>query len=103
MADLIGSVVSFGEALPFYKIFPTPLYKKLKKAVLTLQSIGKEYVDDNYHHLKATAKDLSNQKSLSLLEQWLLEGNMSEEQCILSAIDMFAAGVDNVSLNNFDT
>ena len=32
-----------------------------------------------------------------LLEQWLREGKMTETEALLSATDMFTAGVDSVS------
>ena len=34
-----------------------------------------------------------------LLEQWLREGKMTETEALLSATDMFTAGVDSVSLS----
>ena len=37
-------------------------------------------------------------KGQSLIEQWMLEKKMSEDQMIMSALLMFAAGVDTVSL-----
>ncbi len=35
-----------------------------------------------------------------LLEQWLREGKLSEEEAIASSIAMFIAGVDTVSTRN---
>ena len=35
-----------------------------------------------------------------LLEQWLIEGKMTEETAVISAAGMLAAGVDTVGSNN---
>ena len=78
----------------FYKIYPTQQYIKAKEAILTMRSIGKKYVDQNR---KDATRKTRQGGSLCLLDQWIMDGKMSEEQCISSAIDMLATGVDTVS------
>jgi len=35
--------------------------------------------------------------TVGLLEQWLIEGNYTEEEALTQSIDMLAAGIDTVS------
>ena len=88
------------EAIPFYKICPTKKYKEVKESVATVHLLGRKYVEQKRASIEKRLREGgSTHDGLSLIEQWMIEGNMSEEQCIISAIDMFAAGVDTVSVH----
>lgn len=41
--------------------------------------------------------DQSRWHTAGLLEQWLIEGNYTEEEALTQSIDMLAAGIDTVS------
>ena len=76
-----------------HKVYPTQRYLKAKEALCTMRSIGRKYYERNRKDVMRKGKG----ESLSLLEQWMIDGKMTEEQCISSAIDMLIAGVDTVS------
>ena len=98
MQDAMTALLEFAEAMPIYKIYPTPLYKKIKRAVLAVQTVGKQYMEQNRQNIEKRVREGGSMEGLSLIEQWMIEGKMSEEQCIMSAVSMFAAGLDTVSL-----
>ena len=85
------------EAIPFYKICPTKKYKEVKESVATVHLLGRKYVEQKRASIEKRLREGgSTHDGLSLIEQWMIEGNMSEEQCIISALDMITAGVDTV-------
>ena len=88
MRELLSLIDDFIIALPFYKIYPTKLYKQLNKATDDLYSIGKKYIE--------IYKDSNT--GMSCLEQWLAEGKMTTDEIIMSSIFIMGAGVDNVSI-----
>lgn len=90
MRELLSLIEDFIIALPFYKIYPTKLYKQLDKATKDLYGIGKKYAE--------MYKD--NNTGMSCLEQWLAEGKMTTDEIIMSTIFIMGAGVDNVSKLN---
>ena len=96
--DLFNGIEYFTQvALPFYKIYPTRGYKKAKQAFSAMRQLGRKYLDRNREIIDKRVKEGRNMEGLSLIEQWMIEGKMSEEQCIASAMEMFGAGVDTVS------
>ena len=48
MQDFTALLSKFSEALPIYKIYPTPLYKKIKQAVVTIRTVEKWFMEQNY-------------------------------------------------------
>ena len=88
---LLGSVVKVGFEPPIYKIFPTKLYRDMSGAIKDLYGFGMKYAKE------LQASNTRSGGALSLLEQWLTEGKVSEEHAIILSIDMFGAGVDTVS------
>lgn len=67
--------------------------------MIAMRSIGKKYLDMSKENTK---RKLEKGDSISLIEQWMMEGKMSEEQCIMSACEMFGAGIDTVSLTEME-
>ena len=94
----ISCVADFNQALPIYRLIPTPLYYRSSNAVRTVYNIGKKYLDSNMEKIQRCVEKGEKVKGQSLIEQWMLEKKMSEDQMIMSAVSMFAAGVDTVSL-----
>lgn len=83
---LVSTVDDFTTALPFFKIFPSKIVKRLSKATDDLYGIGQKYAG-----LQSESMDGS-----SLLAELLQEGKMSKEESIMSAIFIMAAAVDTV-------
>ena len=67
------------------------------KAVQTVLNIGKKYLDSNMEKVQRCVEKGEKVKGQSLIEQWMLEKKMSEDEIISSTVGMFAAGVDTVS------
>ena len=95
----IRSVDYMVQAIPIYKIYPTKKYTEAKESLAAVRLLRRKYVERNRTAIEKRLREGgSTHDGLSLIEQWMIEGNMSEEQCIISALDMFAAGVDTVSV-----
>ena len=80
-------------ALPLYKIFPTKRYKFYINSVKNMRRLGRDLLKHHYND----SGTLGETSTVSLLEQWLLEGKMTEEEAISQACDQIAAGVDTTS------
>ena len=99
MQGFFGLLSRFSEAIPIYKIFPTPLYNNIKQAVLQVQGLGKKYMEQNRWRVEVRKKEGGSTEGLSLLEQWMLEGNLTEEEITILSVGMLAAGTDTVSID----
>ena len=98
MRDLFNGIEYFARvALPFYKIYPTKGYKKAKQAHLAMGQLGRKYLERNRETIEKRVMEGGSTEGLSLIEQWMIEQKLTEEQCIASAMDMFGAGIDTVS------
>ena len=97
MLSFTSCVADFIRAVPIYKLVPTPLYYRAAKAIQTVQNIGKKYLDSNKEKIQRCVEKGEKVKGQSLIEQWMLEKKMSEDEIISSTVGMFAAGVDTVS------
>ena len=62
-----------------------------------MRQLGRKYLERNRASIDKRVREGGSPEGLSLIEQWMIEGKMSEEQCIASAMDMFGAGIDTVS------
>ena len=97
MLSFTSCVADFIRALPIYRLVPTPLYYRATKAVQTVQNIGKKYLDSNMEKIQRCVEKGELVKGQSLIEQWMLEKKMSEDEIISTAVGLFSAGVDTVS------
>lgn len=95
--DFMIAIETFLEAMPIYRLFPTPFYRKAKRDYLMLRDLAMKYLELNRENIRKIVMEGGSIEGLSLIEQWMIEGKMSEEQCITSALDMFLAAVDTVS------
>ena len=103
VSSFISCIADFTRALPIYRLVPTPLYYRATKAVQIFYNIGKKYLDSNMEKIQRCVEKGERVKGQSLIEQWMLEKRMSEDEIIVSAVGMFGAGVDTVSLNIYWT
>lgn len=97
MASFITCIGDFTRALPIYRLLPTPLYYRATKAILAFYNIGKKYLDSNMEKIQKCVEKGEKVKGQSLIEQWMLEKQMTEDEMIISAVGMFGAGVDTVN------
>lgn len=81
-----------------YKIIATSSYKQFNRGLDKIYEIGRKYAGKYISDIKARAA-LKEERvhGTSLIEQWLIEGNMSQDEAIGNAISMIAAGLDTVS------
>ena len=91
LKTLLGSVIKIGFEPPVYKIFPTKLYRDVTDAIKTMYSFG-------IKHAEKLQEESSKADGKGLLEQWLTGGKLSKDLAIITAIDMFAAGIETVGL-----
>ena len=90
MLSFTSCVADFIRAIPIYRLVPTPLYYRATKAVQTVQNIGKKYLDSNMEKIQRCVEKGELVKGQSLIEQWMLEKKMSEDEIISSTVGMFA-------------
>lgn len=99
LKDFLNAVEKFFFALPLYKIFPTPLLKNANKAIDDLYGITRVYADQHMERIKSNVGKGDRYSGQSLLEQWLAEGKLSEQEAIKNASTMMAVGLDTVSFS----
>lgn len=87
-------------ALPIYKVIPTPAYKEFNKHRNKLIEIGRFYSSKYLTDIKTRAAK-SPEKGISLLQQWLTESNMSQDEAVSHSINFLPAGLDTVSYTTF--
>ena len=97
--DFIHSLGSIAYAIPLYKIFPTKSYKFYVNSSKNIRKLGRDLMKHRYDQLSEACQQgtLGETSTVGLLEQWLLEGKLTEEEAISQACDQLAAGVDTTS------
>ena len=93
---------AFGEvnrALPLYKIFPTKVYRNYISSYSDVRQLGKELLNNRYESIRKDIEEgtVDEDIAVGLLDQWLIEGKLTEEEAIVQACDMLAAGIDTTS------
>ena len=97
--DFIESLLMITQALPVYKVFPTKPYKFYVSSLQNIRKLGRDLMKRRYDQLSEACQQgtLGETSTVGLLEQWLLEGKLTEEEAISQACDQIAAGVDTTS------
>ena len=98
MQDFIEAMDVFLYSIPYYKIFPTKFLKDANKAADNIKKIGRVYADQHMDRIMKGVDKNEKQSGQSLLEQWLIEGNMSKDEAVDNAATMMSVGLDAVSL-----
>ncbi|XP_019856590.1 PREDICTED: probable cytochrome P450 12c1, mitochondrial [Amphimedon queenslandica] len=95
---VIDSLYELQTAFPLYKIVATSSYKQFNRGLDKVYEIGRKYADKYISDIKTRAA-LKKERvhGTSLIEQWLIEGNMSQDEAIGNAISMLAAGLDTTA------
>ena len=100
----LSAIDDFTITLLFFKIFPTRLYQEPDKATDDLYSIGQQYINQILYKIRNEVGRGEKRLGQSLIEQWLIEGQLNEDEIIMSAIFMLGAGVDtNVIIATIST
>ena len=97
--DFIESLAMITQALPIYKVFPTKPYKFYVSSLQNIRKLGRDLMKHRHDQLSEACQQgtLGETSTVGLLEQWLLEGKLTEEEAISQACDQLAAGVDTTS------
>ena len=97
--DFIRVMGEIGRALPLYKIFPTKAYKEYVHIYSNMRKLGKKLLNNRYESIRKDIEEgtVDEDIAVGLLDQWLIEGKLTEEEAIVQACDMLAAGIDTTS------
>ena len=97
--DFIESLGLIAGAIPVYKYFPTKRYKFYVTSLQNIRKLGRNLIEHRFDKLSEACQQgtLGETSTVGLLEQWLLERKMTEEEAISQACDQIAAGVDTTS------
>ena len=95
----IRSLGEIGRALPLYKIYPTKAYKEYVENYSRIRRLGKKLLNNHYEKLldDVKARNVDTENAVGILDQWLIEGKLTEEEAIVQACDMLGAGIDTTS------
>ena len=98
----LNAGLAFGEvnrALPIYKIFPTKPYKDFVRCISISRDLAKQLLNNHYEKIKKDIESgiVDEDVAVGLLDQWLIEGKLTEEEAIAQACDMLGAGLDTTS------
>ena len=94
-SDFIKGTSYMGKGLGLHKFIPTPGRMKFLKSV--------EYLDSWSEQCISTAKDRiaasgsNSDITFGFLDQWLLEGKLTNAEIVALLRDFFAGGIDTVS------
>ena len=83
------------DPLFLHKYFPSKTINNLSKGFEIITHISTKYARTFMDKLKESG-NTETAHGQPLLEQWLIEGKMTEEAAVISAGGMMAAGVDTV-------
>lgn len=98
-AHYIASFSGILNALPIYCVLPTKPYKEYVRGIKKMHRLGKEILSTHYNKLDNAVKSgtIDETTAVGLLDQWLIEGQLTEEETISQACDMLAAGTETTS------
>ena len=106
--EMVEAAVGFNDAFstlqgtffPLFKVYPTKKYRRYVQALQRVRAVGtkllKKRFDDFSKDIREGKVDATS--AVGLLEQWLMEGKLSENEIVMQAADMLAAGTDTTSI-----
>ena len=95
MELFLSSLGDFMGATFIHKYFPSKVVNNMDKGLDRMRNVTKKYSTAYLDKLKKSG-NTEIVYGQPLLEQWLIEGKMTEENAVKSAGGMLAAGVDTV-------
>ena len=95
----ISSLSEISRALPIYKIYPTKPYKNYVNILNRLRELGRQFLTNRFDKLQQDIEMgiVDEDVAVGLLHQWLIEGNLTEDEAFIQACDMLGVGVDTTS------
>eukprot|EP00731_Ephydatia_muelleri_P031105 Em0022g619a len=87
-------------APPLYKFFPTKAYRDFKRATDCMYEKASHILKDKYDKMVEAINSgvVDEAKAISLMEQWLIEGKLTQKEILTLCCDMLAAGIETSSL-----
>ena len=98
--DYMRDMMHFLYALPLYKIFPTKPYVNFDTSVKNLLSVSKELVDAKVKEMCAAMDEGREVEQVGFLDQWLLEGKLTQAELLPIIGELLSAGIDTVSVSH---
>ena len=97
--DYNNSISTIGQAPPLYKFIPTKPYKEYVERVRCLYNLGEQLLRNHYNSIVSEIEKgtVDETVAVGLLDQWLIEGKLSEKEAITQACVMLFTGVDTTS------
>ena len=97
--NFVESLSAISAALPIFKIYPTKKYKFYVTSVQNMHEIGRNLLKRHFDKVKAAIQvgSVDETVTVGLLDQWLIEGKLTEEEAIVQACDQLGAGVETTS------
>ena len=93
--DLLESVTDVATMPPMFKIYPTKGYRLFLDVNSRMLVVATKHAKTVKQRIASGA---DGSETVGMLEEWLRDGVLTEEEAILQAVGMFAAGVDTVSI-----
>ncbi|CAG0884942.1 unnamed protein product, partial [Darwinula stevensoni] len=96
--DMLAAVnkTEFG-ALPWWKFFPTPSWKKLVQSQRTHTEISLKFIDQSMKALKERRAD--EDRDPSVLEILLSRTDLTQKEVLVMILDMLSAGIDTCQVS----
>ena len=83
-----------GRSLSLHKFLPTPGLMRFLRAAEFLQAWAEQCIWNN--HQQTQVSNSSSDAAIGFLDQWLLDGRLSQEEIAAQLRDFFAGGIDTV-------
>jgi cytochrome P450 len=95
-AEFVRGTSYMGRSLSLHKFLPTPGLMRFLRAAEFLQAWAEQCIWNN--HQQTQVSNSSSDAAIGFLDQWLLDGRLSQEEIAAQLRDFFAGGIDTTSL-----
>ena len=104
--EFVEAAIAFNESIllingstPLYKIYPTKPYRRYVRALQKMHAVGTKVLKKHFEDVNPDIKKgkLDEASAIGLLDQWLMERKLSEDEAVMQAVDMLTAGTDTTS------
>ncbi|GBM25942.1 putative cytochrome P450 12a4, mitochondrial [Araneus ventricosus] len=93
--ECMNKLEPFAGNIPFWKLFPTPTWRRFEKASDVYAKIAFKYINQSLQRLKEM--DDTDDKKLTLLQAMLAKKDLSVPDAMVFVADMLMAGIDTTS------
>lgn len=104
--ELVEAAVAFNASIsriqgssPLYKIIPTKPYRQYVQSLQRMRTVGAALLKKHYDDISSDIGEgrVDETTAVGLLDQWLIEGQLTEHEAMMQAADMLSAGTDTTS------